>query len=213
MQDTPNENIKATREDWLDAARDTLIRDGIEQVKILPLANRLGVSRSSFYWYFKSRQDILDALLDHWRETNTKAIVIGAAHPTETITAAVCQIFLCFLDTDRFNNRLDFAIRDWSRRDAGVRRALQASDAERIAALTGMFERFDYPPTEAMIRARVLYYMQIGYFDAELNEPIAERQRFTCDYVLTFTGHLPSDAEVAALDTALAALFAEADSP
>lgn len=200
-------NIKATREDWLQAALDTLVDDGIEQVKILPLATRLGVSRSSFYWYFKSRDDILDALLDAWQGTNTAAITKGAAHPHATITAAVCHIFLCFLDPARFNNRLDFAIRDWSRRDASVRAKLHASDATRIDALTQMFARFEYAPSEALTRARVLYYMQLGYFDAELNEPLEQRQVYTNDYVLTFTGQRPSTAEIAALDAALAAIF------
>jgi AcrR family transcriptional regulator len=206
MDDAATGNVKATREDWLEAALDTLVMDGIEQVKIMPLATRLAVSRSSFYWYFKSRQDLLDALLDTWQHSNTAAIVGGASRPHETITGAVCHIFLCFLDPARFNNRLDFAIRDWSRRDACVRRRLHASDADRIEALSAMFKRFDYPASEAITRARVLYYMQIGYFDADLNEPLSERQPFTSDYVLTFTGKRPSSAEVAALDRALAAV-------
>lgn len=202
----PVSHIKATREDWLNAALATLIADGIEQVKILPLATRLGVSRSSFYWYFKSREDMLDALLDTWSHTNTRAIVSGAHAPQPTITAAVCHIFLCFLDPARFDNRLDFAIRDWSRRDDTVRARLHASDAARVTALAEMFARHGYPAAEATVRARVLYYMQIGYFDADLNEPLAQRQSFAADYVLTFTGHRPGEAELRALDAALAAL-------
>lgn len=207
MEDASTGNIKATREDWLNAAMETLIADGIEQVKILPLALRLGVSRSSFYWYFKSRQDILDALLDMWHRTNTAAVTQSAALPSDAITGSVCHIFLCFLDPARFNNRLDFAIRDWSRRDAAVRVKLHASDAERVEALSQMFGRFDYPPSEAITRARVLYYMQLGYFDAELNEPMVERQKFTSDYILTFTGLRPSAAEIVALDANIAVLF------
>ena len=57
-------NVKGTRADWLNVAMDVLISHGVEQVKVLALAERMGVSRSSFYWYFKSRQDLLDALTD-----------------------------------------------------------------------------------------------------------------------------------------------------
>ena len=56
-------NVKVTREDWLNIAMDALIRDGVEAVKVKIFAEALGVSRSSFYWYFKSRQELLDALL------------------------------------------------------------------------------------------------------------------------------------------------------
>ena len=55
-------HVKVTREDWLNAARDVLVTEGVASVKILPLSTRLGVSRSSFYWYFENREDLLSAL-------------------------------------------------------------------------------------------------------------------------------------------------------
>lgn len=42
-------NTKVTREQWLDLALQTLISHGVEDVLILALAQKLGVSRSSFY--------------------------------------------------------------------------------------------------------------------------------------------------------------------
>jgi len=68
---SPTGNIKVTREDWLNVALDVLVSEGVGEVKILTIGQRLNVSRSSFYWYFKSRQDLLDALLKHWQATNT----------------------------------------------------------------------------------------------------------------------------------------------
>ena len=62
-QDEPGPgNIRVTRRDWINLALQTLISDGIESVRVLPLGQKLGVSRSSFYWYFESRQDLLDQL-------------------------------------------------------------------------------------------------------------------------------------------------------
>ena len=89
-------NVKVTRQDWLAVAMDVLISDGVEQVKILTLGERLGVSRSSFYWYFSSRQDLLNALLDHWENANTKALVKQAGLAAETITESVCNVFSLF---------------------------------------------------------------------------------------------------------------------
>ena len=54
--------IKATRADWLNTARDVLVSKGVAEVKVLMLSRRLKVSRSSFYWYFTNRQDLLDHL-------------------------------------------------------------------------------------------------------------------------------------------------------
>ena len=68
-------HVKVTREDWLNVAREILINDGVDSVKILAIGDRLQVSRSSFYWYFKSRKQLLNALLDDWAGQNTASII------------------------------------------------------------------------------------------------------------------------------------------
>ncbi|MEM7490399.1 MAG: TetR/AcrR family transcriptional regulator [Pseudomonadota bacterium] len=190
-------HIKATREDWLRLALDVLVSDGIGEVKVLALARRLDVSRSSFYWYFGSRQDLLDALLDRWNATNTRAVLAHAEAPMPTITAAVAHVFRCFVDPDLFSPRLDFAVREWSRRSGAVRRVLDRADDRRLAALTAMFARHGYTDGEAETRARVLYFMQIGYYALELGEPLEDRLDRVGDYLLAFTGRHASEAEIA----------------
>ena len=59
----------ATKDDWIAQALHVLVTKGVDAVLVLPLAKTLGVSRSSFYWYFKNRDDILDHLLKHWMRT------------------------------------------------------------------------------------------------------------------------------------------------
>mgnify|MGYP001792791736 CR=1 FL=1 len=195
----PVGNIKVTRQDWLDAALAALLSQGVEGVKIQLIGEKLDVSRSSFYWYFKSRQDLLDALLDHWQKTNTAALVAKAQAPARTITEAVGHVFRCAINPSLFDTRLDFAIRDWARRAPRVREVLHASEAERLQALTEMFARFDYPELEAVARARLLYYMQIGYDDAQLSAPMEARSRLVPSYLLGFTGRDPLPGEVEAL--------------
>ena len=196
---TPVGNIKATREDWLRLAKQVLVRDGIEGVKIKPLGETLKVSRSSFYWYFNSRKDLLDALLLHWQATNTTSLVEMAGRPARTITEAVGNVFRCVINPALFDPKLDFAIRDWARRSEDVREVLRASEDQRLAAFEQMFARFNYPELEIVTRARILYYMQIGYDDAQLNEPMEMRNKLMPAYIVGFTGQTPKEGEVAAL--------------
>ncbi|MDX1742605.1 MAG: TetR/AcrR family transcriptional regulator [Ruegeria sp.] len=189
-------NIKVTREDWLNVAMDVLISDGVDQIKVLNLAERMAVSRSSFYWYFKSRQELLDALLARWQATNTAALVAQAESPADTITGAVCNVHRCVVNTDLFDTALDFAVRDWARKSGKVRRALDQSDARRLQALHAMFTRYGYSEVEAETRARVLYYMQIGYDLAQLNEPMETRLSMVPHYLYVFTGVEPKPEEV-----------------
>jgi AcrR family transcriptional regulator len=202
-------NVKVTKQDWLNVAMDTLVSDGMEQVKVLTLAERLSVSRSSFYWYFKSRQDLLDALLDQWLATNTAALVAASQENAKTITQAVSNVFACFINPARFHNPLDFAIRDWARRSGKVRRVLDRSDTQRLDAITQMFMRFDYAPKDAAARARVLYYMQIGYTDAELQEPLEQRLQMVSHYLYVFTGKTAPEVEIAQFADHIRAVFAQ----
>jgi AcrR family transcriptional regulator len=60
------ETERLGRDDWIRGALDLLSSTGVEGVKIVPLAERLGVTSGSFYWHFKNRRELQDALLDYW---------------------------------------------------------------------------------------------------------------------------------------------------
>lgn len=200
MQQTTPRSIsssRTSREDWIRAARDILVSEGIGQVKILRLADRLGIARSSFYWFFASREALSDALLDTWRAHNTGGIVSRAERPSRDISAAVLGVFECWVDRDLFDPQLDFAIREWARRSDEARTAIDAADAERVAALTAMFRRHGYDAQDAFIRARILYFTQIGYYALVRDENLAERLRYSADYVRGFTGREVDPAAMA----------------
>ena len=201
-------HVKVTREDWLNVARDTLVNDGVAEVKVLALAERLQVSRSSFYWYFKNRKDLLAALLEDWEARNTHSIVSNSARPAENITGAVCNFFLCFVDPTQFDQGLDFAVREWARRDDTVRHRIDLADKTRLTAVTEMFARHGYSDYDAEIRARILYYMQLGYHALEVKEPMHERMGRLEGYLRGFTG-VEADVETLEQHKVLTAAFSD----
>jgi AcrR family transcriptional regulator len=206
-------NGRLTREDWVSAALEVLIRDGVERVKVLPLAHRLQVTRGSFYWHFKDRTELLDTLLDRWTRKNTQGLVAQARKGGKAIIPAVLNVFELWLGAARFDPKLDFAIREWGRRSARVRAIVEAADEERVAALTRMFRRAGYRGSDAFIRARVLYAMQIGYFALEVREPLEQRLRYVAAYLRSFTGVEPPRATVQAFVRRAAAGAFERSAP
>lgn len=195
---------RMTRTSWLEAGFSVLISEGIEQVKIMRLAEDLGVARSSFYWFFESRDELQAALLGRWAQKNTGAIVARAKRKSGSIAGAVLNVFECWIDEGLFDARLDFAIREWARRDVNIRDAISKADAARVSALSEMFQRFDFPLQEAFIRARILYFTQVGYYSLVDYETTDVRQRYVDDYILGFTGQTPTAEERARFDKILA---------
>jgi AcrR family transcriptional regulator len=189
---------RGSAELWLDGAHAILIESGVEAVKIGPLAARLGLSRTSFYWHFVDREALLDGLVARWRATNTAALLGQIAHPSSTITQAILTLFDAWVDPRLFDSRAEFAVRTWALTDPRVAKALAEEDATRIAALTGLFLRHGYAEDEADTRARTVYFTQVGYIALRAEEDFDARMTRIPAYALVFTGVQPSDVEVAA---------------
>lgn len=189
---------RGTPDLWLDAAYDLLVEGGVEAVKVMPLAQRLGLSRTSFYWHFPDREALLAGLIDRWRAKNTGNLVARCEAPAATVAEAMLNLCDCWVDPGLFDSRLEFAMRTWSLTDPVVEQAMAEADATRIAALTALFRRFGYAETEADTRARTLYLTQVGYIALRSQESFDVRMGRIPAYVLTFCGTAPTAGEVAA---------------
>lgn len=192
---------RMTREAWIEAGIAALVEEGIANVKIQVMAKTLAVSRSSFYWFFADLQELHGELLEHWLRKNTSPIIERALRPAPTVTKAVCHIFECWVDPSLFSPRLDAAVRSWAQVDASVRDVVDQADDQRVDAVTRMFQRYGYPDDEAFIRARVLYFTQIGHYTLGMRDDREMRLRFLRPYLLSFTGRTASDDEVEAFET------------
>lgn len=182
---------------WLDAAYDVLIESGVDQVKVLPLAERLGLSRTSFYGHFDSREMLLEALVARWQAKNTGSLIAKTESYAESIGEAILNLFDCWLSPAIFDSRFDLAIRNWALGDPTLRQVLEATDKARIDAIAAMFARHGFGSDQARVRAYTVYYTQIGYISMMVNEPVELRMQRMPIYIETFSGTAPTPAEVA----------------
>lgn len=187
---------RGSPEVWLQAARDALLDSGIDAVKILPLAKRLGLSRTSFYWFFEDREALLSALVARWRDKNTSSIVKQSEAYAESLAEAMLNVFDCWLDNELFDSRFEFAIRSWGLQSGDVLAEVQTADRTRIEALTRMFIRFGVSEITADVRARTTYLIQIGYITMQSRESLAERMKRIPEYITIFTGQAPQQREL-----------------
>lgn len=179
------------------SARQALIQSGVDSIKIQPLANQLQISRTSFYWFFKDRKELLTALLEEWDAKNTGAFVEACSAYAETISEAILNLITVFHDEALFEPQLDFAIRGWAHKSDTTAALVHAADEARIDAIREMFARFGFAEDEAEVRARTVYLTQIGYIAMQVRESLATRMARTPGYVKTFCGTSPTYSELA----------------
>ena len=131
-QATNDSGWRGSHEGWLEAAYDALLESGVEAVKILPLAKRLNLSRTSFYWFFKDREELLAALVARWREKNTGNMVRRSEAYAETIAEAMLNVFDCWLDKDLFDAQFEFAVRSWALQSEDILEEVRQADQARL---------------------------------------------------------------------------------
>ena len=187
---------RGSMDGWLEAAYEALLEGGVDAVKILPLAKKLKLSRTSFYWFFKDREELLAALIARWRDKNTGNLVRRAEAYAESIAEATLNVFDCWLDTALFDAKFEFAIRSWALQSEEILGEVQSADNARLEALSRMFERFGHEPVAADVRARTLYLVQIGYISMQTEEDLALRLKRIPEYVAIFTGTVPEQREI-----------------
>lgn len=195
MEKTEATRNRASRETWIDAAYTLFINDGIEAVKIMPLAKTLNLTRTGFYWHFKDLSELRDTIIDIWQTQNTGIIVKRCAAPAQSLCAALFNLIDCWIDSDLFDAPLDLAIRNWARNDARLQALVDKSDDDRLAAVRAMFEQFGRTGDVARYRALTVILTQTGYYSMHVYEPRLQRAIAGCQYVEIFAGVSPTAAE------------------
>lgn len=189
--------VRGSPEHWLEAAHALLVEAGVDQVRPGLLAERMGLSRTSFYGHFDSRDDLLAALVERWQKKNTTNLIARCEAYADSLSEALFNLFDCWLSSDLFDAGLDVAVRNWALGDAALRDLLEQNDRARIAAITAIFARFGQPPDLAEVRALTVYYTQIGYIAMMVQEPAELRIQRMPLYIQTFSGVAPTGAEIA----------------
>jgi hypothetical protein len=140
------------------------------------------------YHHFRDRADLLEQLLAHW-EVEARFLPSGRSprDPAEALATIDAQVRHLIEERD-YDPRFDMAVRAWAQADAVVAAAVERLDRRRIAALTRIFVALGCDRSEAAIRARVLYFHQIGYYAIGVKATAAARLRAADRYVHILCG-------------------------
>lgn len=180
--------VKRIQEEWLELARETLIREGVQAVSVQGLSRGLKVTRGGFYGYFGSRDELLARLLQDWRDVNTRALRKIAASGRSDAAVQIRELVHMWVEDADYRPDYDAAVRDWARRSPQVARIVHGVDVERIRLITRIFRNLGFRRPEAHIRARITYYHQVGYYALAVHESRRTRRRLSPRYTHVLVG-------------------------
>lgn len=163
---SPDERPRSslTPDDWIKSATLLLTDSGVDSVRVDVLAKILGVTRGSFYWHFKDRDDLLRSVLNAWRDAATEQIIVRFeskhADPRSLLKELISLPFRG--RSAARAARIELAIRGWARRDAMARQAVDEVDARRISYHAQLFSSLGFDIPEARARAFALYAYEVA---------------------------------------------------
>ena len=142
-----------SREEWLDKALDVVSRVGGAKLRIGNLVKEVGVTKGSFYWHFKNRDDFVCSLIDYWHEHYTLTVSDYLddyeGSPREKLRKLMEMVFVEQL------TRHDLAIRSWVIAEPKLRVLVKRTDDHRLNYLRMLFRGIGFDKDGADLRAHV----------------------------------------------------------
>jgi AcrR family transcriptional regulator len=153
---------RLSREDWLENALTVLSRQGRAGLRIEGLSAALGVSRGSFYWHFKDRDDFVHSLLEYWYEEYSAgapaAVGRDGGSPEERLLRLMRLVHAQDL------TRHDLTMRSLATLDSQFSSIVRKTDRFRLDFIESLFEEMGFTDDELRIRSRAcLAYLTVEH--------------------------------------------------
>jgi AcrR family transcriptional regulator len=144
---------RVSRDDWLKAALEVLAETGVEAVKIDYLARRVGVAKTGFYWHFKNRRALLDAMLEFWEREYTTVVTENpevAAMPPAQRLQRINEVV-----DENWLAEYELAITHWAQHDQAAARVLGHSYKLRMGFVGQALRELGFSGDELEMRTRL----------------------------------------------------------
>ena len=167
----PTTEEEATRLRILKAAKAHLLRYGAAKTTVVDIARDLGMSHSNVYRFFRTKAEILDAVVEGWlvgEEVALAELAAGGDPAGERLE----RLLLAQFARKRAKHAADAELADLYQRILAER---PAAVARHTAAVLGVFERIiadgmrdgAFAPLDAPVAARVVYDATGSFFAPE----------------------------------------------
>lgn len=158
---------------WLETAMIFLSSHSISDITIEGLAKELGIAKSGFYWHFKSREELLDALLDYWvhevTEVITDNVEVDSLEPK--LRLFKCAEMIYELDLTRY----EIGVRQFALRNKKAFRAVKKANNLRMDFIRKAFSELGFVGDDLEMRTMLFACYQT--WEASMFPGVSRKRR------------------------------------
>ncbi len=183
----PGSANRLSERDFINEAFDIIAETGsYDGLTIDNLCSRLNVSKGSFYWHFKGRAGLIDAVVGAWsgrlHENIYSDIEAQTSGKPDQGIAGIIEVW-----SNSNISQIDRVMRNWASKDDKVQQAVANADQLLLNYLKEKFKAVGLTEREAYRRARLL--IAIGIAQPQLRHlplpaSVAVETRWMLDAVL-----------------------------
>jgi AcrR family transcriptional regulator len=163
-----------TRDEWIVYGLHTLEREGVGAVRIEELARRTGRTAGSFYAHFRSRDELLEAMIAAWRDFKLESAPKLDSRLFREGRFTLEGLFAHFREgggREPVRADLEVAMREWARHDERARDAVRVNDMLRLNNATAMllaeFPDAPHPQVFALLFLWILRGRSVVFIDPQ----------------------------------------------
>lgn len=151
--------------DWIKCGIARLAKDGVESVRVEVLARDLGVSKGSFYWHFRDRDELLMQMLEAWEGSEAEWLSTEETDGVEKPNAA--SRWARFVERSAQPDRIreEIAVRAWARRDERVATRVADVEKRRVRVIANILGEVGFARDSADSWSEMVCLVYSGWLD------------------------------------------------
>ena len=172
----PAKKERSRRSDWVSAALGLLGEHGLDRVTIDALCQKLGLTKGSFYWHFKGRQQLLLAMAESWASTSTRDIHSQLRDSGMSDWEQLGE--LNRMSTKLGYGNIDRAMRIWAENCAETQSAVRQADQDILLFMEEKLTNIGLKPKDARVLSKMSHACSVGLFAVGPTLNGAEQESF-----------------------------------
>jgi AcrR family transcriptional regulator len=166
---------RLSREEFLMLALEEVAKAGGAKLRIDKLVNGLGVTKGSFYWHFKDREDFVQSLMQFWAEYTTGQVIERTdqiqGDARKRLWSVMQIIFTEGLD------KYELPMRAWAAEEPQVVPILREVEARRVAYARALFAEMGFQGQDLEMRTRLFVCYACGEHVFFTRESLEDQQK------------------------------------